>query len=78
MKKCINEYITPLTYLVNSSIKQSIFPDELKKCQSIQTIDLYLFVFSKIFEKIVANCIIDFHDQNDVFYDSQYGFRKYH
>ena len=34
--------------------------------------------FFKIFEKIVANCIIDFHDQNDVFYDYQYGFRKRH
>ena len=30
MKKCINEYIAPLTYLVNISIKQCIFPDELK------------------------------------------------
>ena len=34
--------------------------------------------FLKICEKIVANCIIDFHDQNDVFYDHQYGFRKCH
>ena len=34
--------------------------------------------FSKIFEKIVANRIIDFLDQNDVFYDHQYGFRKCH
>ena len=30
MKKCINEYIATLTYLVNISIKQGIFPDELK------------------------------------------------
>ena len=29
MKKCVHNYITPLTYLVNSSIKQRIFPDEL-------------------------------------------------
>ena len=34
--------------------------------------------FSKIFEKIVANRIIDFLDQNNVFYDHQYGFRKCH
>ena len=34
--------------------------------------------FSKIVEKIVANSIIDFLDQNDVFYDHQYGFRKCH
>ena len=25
MKKCINDYIAPLTYLVNMSIKQGIF-----------------------------------------------------
>ena len=30
MKKCVHDYITPLTYLVNSSIKQGIFPSELK------------------------------------------------
>ena len=30
MKKCINDYIAPLTYLVNISIKQGIFLDELK------------------------------------------------
>ena len=30
MQKCLHDYITPLTYLVNSSIKQGIFPSELK------------------------------------------------
>ena len=30
MKKCIDQYITPLTYLINYSIRQGIFPDELK------------------------------------------------
>ena len=91
MKKCINDYIAPLTYLVNISIKQGIFPDELKiakvfpifKSNDEQYITNYrpisvLNFFSKIFEKIVANRIIDFLDQNDVFYDHQYGFRKCH
>ena len=36
-----------------------------------------LHFFSKIFEKIVANRIIDFLDQN-VFHDHQYSFRKCH
>ena len=80
MKKCINDYIAPLTYLVNMSIKQGIFPDELKiakvfpifKSNDEQYITNYrpisvLNFFSKIFEKIVANRIIDFLDQNDVF-----------
>ena len=30
MKKCVHDYITPLAYLVNRSIKQRIFPDKLK------------------------------------------------
>ena len=90
MKKCINDYIAPLTYLVNISIKQGIFPDELKiakvfpifKSNDEQYITNYrpisvLNFFSKIFEKVVANRIIDFLDQN-VFYDHQYGFRKCH
>ena len=80
MKKCINEYFAPLTYLVNISIKQGIFPDELKitkvfpifKSNNEQYITNYIPIsvlncFSKIFEKIVANRIIDFLDQNDVF-----------
>ena len=91
MQKCINDYIAPLTYLVNISTKQGIFPDELKiakvfpifKSNDEQYITNYrpisvLNFFSKIFEKIVVNRIIDFLDQNDVFYDHQYGFRKCH
>ena len=49
----------------------------------LQTIYIYrpisvLNFFSKIFKKIDANGIIDFLDQNDVFYDHQYDFRKCH
>ena len=32
-QKCVNDYITPLTYLVNSSIKQGVFTDELKNAK---------------------------------------------
>ena len=74
IKKCINDYIAPLSYLVNISIKQGIFLDELKSSNILQTIDLIsVTFFSKIFEKIFANRIIDFLDQNDVFHDHQYG-----
>ena len=80
MSKCINDYIAPLTYLVNIYIKQGIFPVELKvakilpifKSNDDQYITNYrpisvLNFFFKIFEQIVANRIIDFFDQNDVF-----------
>ena len=30
MKQCVNEYLTPLTHLINLSINEEFFPDELK------------------------------------------------
>ena len=63
LKKCINEYITPITYLVYLSIKQGTFPNELKLAKVIpifnsgnqQLISNYkpisvLPFFSKIYE----------------------------
>ena len=91
MKKCVYDYITPLTYLINSSIKQGIFPNELKiakvfpifKAGDEQLITNYrpisvLNFFSKIFEKVVANYIVDFLESNNILYEHQYGFRKGH
>ena len=91
MKKCVHDYITPLTYLVNSSIKQGIFPSELKiakvfpifKAGDEQLITNYkpisvLNFFSKFFEKVVANYIVDFLEINNILYEHQYGFRKGH
>ena len=91
MKKCVYDYITPLTYLINSSIKQGIFPSELKiakvfpifKAGDEQLITNYrpisvLNFFSKIFEKVVANYIVDFLESNNILYEHQYGFRKGH
>ena len=34
MKQCINDYITPLTHLINLSINEGTFPDELKISKS--------------------------------------------
>ena len=34
--------------------------------------------FSKIFEKVVANYIVDFLESNNILYEHQYGFRKGH
>ena len=80
-----------MAYLVNSSIKQGIFPSELKiakvfpifKAGDEQLITNYrpisvLNFFSKIFEKVVANYIVDFLESNNILYEHQYGFRKGH
>ena len=67
IKQCINEYITPLTYLLNLSINEGIFPDELKiakvipiyKSDNEQSINNYrpisvLPYSSKILERVIA------------------------
>ena len=91
MKKCIDEYITPLTYLINYSIRQGVFPDELKIAKIIlifksgneQCANNYrpisiLSFFSKIYEKVMANFLTNFLDANDLLYNSQFGFRHNH
>ena len=91
LKQCVSEYITPLTYLINSSFSQGIFPDDLKiamvlpifKAGNEQLISNYRPIsvipfFSKVMEKIIANIIIDFLDKSNIFYDQQFGFRKNH
>ena len=35
VKKCVDSFIEPLTYLVNSSISESIFPSELKLARAV-------------------------------------------
>ena len=37
-----------------------------------------LSFFSKVFEKIIYNHLIDFMDHNDILYGYQFGFRKGH
>ena len=68
LKQCLDTYIDPLTYLINLSINQGIFPDELKIAkvlpiyksddkhliQNYRPISVLPF-FSKIFEKIILN-----------------------
>ena len=76
-----------LNFLINTSIAQGIFPDELKIAMVLpiykneQLIQDYrpisvLPFFSKIFEKIVASYVIDFLEEN--FYYNKFGFRKSH
>ena len=91
LKQCIETYIDPLTYLVNLSINQGIFPDELKiakvlpiyKSDDKQLIQNYrpisvLPFFSKNCEKIISNHLLNFIDTNNILYDNQFGFRKNH
>ena len=80
-----------VTYLINQSISQGIFPEELKlakvlpifKCEDEQLVQNYrpisiLPFFSRVFEQIVSKYIIEFMDENELFYKNQFGFRKQH
>ena len=89
--KCVDGFIEPLTYLINSSIKEGVFPNELKlarvvpifkagdktKLTNYRPISVLSF-FSKVFERIMYNHLLDFIDKNHVIYQHQYGFRRKH
>ena len=90
-KQCIEHYIKPLTYLINSSFQYGIFPNELKLAKVIlifknghkQEISNYrpisiLSFFSEIFEKTMYNHLINFIDKNKILYKYQFGSRKLH
>ena len=91
VKICVDSFIEPLTYLVNYSISEGIFPSELKLARVVpifksgdpSLITNYrpisvLSIFSKVFEKVMYNHIISFMNKNDVLYDQQFGFRQKH
>ena len=91
LKQIINIFIKPLTHLINSSIKEGIFPDEVKiakvvpisKAADKHCMENYrpisvLSVFSKILEKVVYNHLIEFITKNKVLNKHQFGFRKQH
>ena len=88
-KRVLNSYIKPLTLLINKYFLDGIFPDELKlakvipiyKSRSTMELSNYrpisvLNVFSKIFERLMYNKLIQFLDQYNVLYQNQFGFRQ--
>ena len=81
----------PITLIVNQSLNTGIFPDNLKQAKIIpifkkednHIIENYrpisiLPSISKIIERVVHNQIYTYFTQNNIFSDSQYGFRQYH
>ena len=91
MKQCEETYVKQLTFLINMSIAQDNFPNELKiarviplyKGEDTQLIEYnrpisVLPYFSKIFEKVMFTYVIEFLDENNILYEYQFGFRKNH
>ena len=85
------EIIQVLTLIINQSLCTGIFPDELKiakinpiyKKDDPHLTDNYrpislLPSISKVFEKVVFLQLYTYFNENNLLYDSQYGFRSLH
>ena len=77
--------------LLNFSLAQGIFPNELKvsniiplfKAEDPMMFNNYrpvslLSIFSKIYDKAMYSRIVDFLETHKILYDKQFGFRKNH
>ena len=91
LKKLAPVIINPLTHMLNQSLCTSIFPHRLKIAKVIPLFkknDPHIFdncrpisllsSISKTFEKFVFNQVYEYFTNNDLLYNSQYGFRKLH
>ena len=90
-KKCISGYIEPLTYLINTSFTEGVFPKELKLARVVPIFKIgdkteltnyrpisVLSFFSKVFDKFMYTHLLYFIEQNKIIYKHQYGFRQKH
>ena len=91
LKAIKNEICHPISILVNKSLSEGVFPDELKlakvvpiyKSKNKECIDNYrpisvLPAISKIYEKVVFKRLYSFLDRHNLISNSQYGFRPKH
>ena len=91
LKKLSEALINPLTLVINQSLVTGVFPTKLKiakvlplfKKDDYTIMDNYrpislLTSISKLFEKVVFSQLHDYFRNNNLFYDSQYGFLKNH
>ena len=91
LQKLAPVLINHLTHIINQSLCTGVFPNRLKIAKVIplfkksdpHIVDNYrpislLSSISKTFEKVVFNQVYAYFTNKDLFYNSQYGFRKLH
>ena len=84
-------FIEPITHILNLSLIQGVFPDELKiakivpiyKSENNQIINNYrpvsvLPIFSKLFERVMYSRLFSFVNKHNILYKYQFGFREKH
>ena len=89
LKHISNLLSIPLKHIINLTFKKGVFPDELKKAKVVPIFksgtrtDLsnyrpisVLPAFSKVFEKVLTTRLVNFIEFNNLFADSQHGFRS--
>ena len=87
----LNYVSVPLTHIVNLSISQGVFPEELKiakikplhKTNDKHSYNNYrpislLTMISKVFERVMYNRLLDFIGRHNIIYPKQFGFRSNH
>ena len=89
LKNSIDVISSPLVEIINLSLSQGVFPDKLKIAKLIPVFKAgeskyftnyrpisILFNFSKIFERVMHNRILEFVNRMEILYSRQFGFRK--
>ena len=89
IKNSIKYISNPLLHLINLSFGKGIFPDQLKiaklipifKADDPEIFSNYrpislLTNFSKLFEKVMYNRVVDFAERFNILYHNQFGFHK--
>ena len=89
IKKIKHHIAIPLTHICNLSFNTGVFPSELKVANVVPIFksgDEMLFsnyrpvsvlpVFSKIYERLMYNRLIQFINDNNLLYNFQFGFQK--
>ena len=91
IKKIHTIVLSPLTHVLNLSLTQGIFPNELKIASVVpiyknndrthfsnyRPVSVLCF-FSKIYEKNFYNRLIGFIEKFDILYKNQFGFKRKH
>ena len=91
LKRTYPSYLPTIVHLLNLSLEQGVFPNQLKlarvvalyKADDPMIISIYrpvsiLPVLSKLFERVMYNRLLNFINENKLLYKYQFGFREEH